>query len=103
LVSACGNDTLTQTIADVSNQEWKASDLKLYPNPAQDQIKVELPKSGKVEIALRDASGRRVRSWTLEVEAQVAQDLNLEGLSKGVYLIDVNQADLHYRERLLLK
>lgn len=103
LVSSCGNDTLLQTIADVSSVEWKTEQLELFPNPAEDYISLQVPVSEQITIQLRDASGRNIRTWSRKSEANESMQLDLSALADGVYLIEVNGSDWNYQERLLVK
>ncbi len=103
LVSDCGNDTLTQTIADVSSREWLIAQIQLFPNPAEGHLNLEFPTSESVQIDLRDASGRSVRSWNTDSRANETMKLDLSGLADGLYLINIQGSDWDYQERVLIQ
>ena len=60
----------------------------LYPNPAHDQVTVELPRAAQVEVL--DLSGRRIRMAAIPAGRQ---SLSLRGLAAGLYLIRATAAD----------
>lgn len=61
--------------------------FRLYPNPAQEQVRLELNGSpGKVDIMLFDMHGRRVGALQTFSEKPL---LDLSGLSPGMYMISV--------------
>ena len=98
----CGNDTTTQTIADVSEQEFTFTGLELYPNPAQDKLFLSMVDGGSIDIQLNDASGRVVRNWKRDVNANETLTLDLNGLTKGLYIINVSDDSRSYRDRVLI-
>lgn len=59
---------------------------KIYPNPALDWIRIEYPANSPEPEAVRlyDATGKPVR----EIE-NGAEQLSLNGLAKGVYLLEI--------------
>jgi hypothetical protein len=102
LVSDCGNDTLSQTIADVSNPEIPLNSFKLYPNPAKEFVLLESDFNGAIEIRLSDASGREVKFWQTENKASEILSLDLNGINKGVYLMRITADGIQHQERLLI-
>lgn len=73
--------------AEVSN----FSNLRLYPNPCNDKITIQLTDKGiTFECCLRDAFGR-VLIPTKEYYGSAT--LNLSSLSKGFYLLEIKSAD----------
>jgi len=99
----CGNDTISQSIADVSEKEFAFAGLSLYPNPAEDKLFLTINKNGSLSIQLNDVSGRIVRSWNSDVNANEKLELGLNGLTKGLYIITVSYASQSYKERVLIE
>ena len=63
--------------------------LAVYPNPATDYVRVELPQSGPFTVALRDLLGRQVLA---PVVLTAQQPLYLPAsLAAGIYLLEVQQ------------
>ncbi|RYE26267.1 MAG: T9SS type A sorting domain-containing protein [Sphingobacteriales bacterium] len=75
-----------------SVNELEASSMKIYPNPATDNISIELGSSYKeVQITLYDIAGKKIA--TLYKGAVTAQALQLQlpaQLGAGVYMLQVN-------------
>ncbi|WP_375416981.1 PQQ-dependent sugar dehydrogenase [uncultured Hymenobacter sp.] len=57
--------------------------LTLYPNPARQQVRVQLPATG-ARLTLLDATGRQVRELAL---VGASADLELAGLTPGLYVL----------------
>jgi len=73
-------------------KEKLLADLHIYPNPASSWLFVELNNTfkGKITIQLYDLSGRIVmRSIANKQSAQFAQELQLNRLQSGMYLVKV--------------
>ena len=72
-----------------------ANDLLLYPVPASDRLSVRVRVSGteRLWFDLMTMDGRLVRSIPATVTGTYTQDLMLEGLSNGLYLLQVRNAE----------
>ena len=70
--------------------------LKLYPNPFKDRLIIEanLKKQTKINISIYNSFGTLVRKKTLYSGTRLSMDLNeifnIQGLSNGLYLIQVS-------------
>ncbi len=62
-------------------------DVKLYPNPAQNNVTVDFPGSAPGQLTLFSTSGKEVYSRRI---LPGKQSLNLNTLSRGVYLYQIN-------------
>jgi len=81
------------------------SELKVYPNPFKDAFTLEIGDAfmnAENEIAIYDAYGAVVYSATFKGQ-QSKIDVNLTGLSSGMYLIRVNNAYNSQTVRLIKK
>jgi hypothetical protein len=64
-------------------------ELAVYPNPATDYLRVELPQGGPLTVSLRDLLGRQVLA---PVVLAAQQPLRLPAsLAAGIYLLEVRQ------------
>lgn len=62
------------------------SQWEMFPNPANEMLYVSNPAGGNFQLNLIDLSGRTVRSETLNgTQAKIS----LDGLGRGVYLVEV--------------
>ena len=75
---------------------WEESALKAYPNPAADQLYLEIPlkNAGDVRIRVMDASGRTVWSDQRVLEPGLAPiKLETGTWNRGMYLLEVLHKD----------
>lgn len=88
------NDTIVQSI-DKTNEQLK---LKLYPNPAQNQVCIELPIQKESMVKIYSSTGQLLiqRSFTNFNEC-----LNIEELPKGIYFIQVQSNNTNYSSKLI--
>jgi hypothetical protein len=71
--------------------------LSIYPNPAQDQIFINLksPSEGLSSIVVYDMTGQQVQSMTATHRNQI--QLNIASLPSGIYLLKVTDAQSKIR------
>ena len=62
----------------------KKANIKLYPNPVKDILKINLSNNENIsEINIYNVAGQKLKTVSKQTE------INVESLSKGVYLIDI--------------
>ncbi|HNL38898.1 MAG TPA: HYR domain-containing protein, partial [Saprospiraceae bacterium] len=96
----------THEIAHDSWQGVERLDLSVFPNPTQDASTVmfSLPKEQDYRLRLFDLNGRQILDLDFHgYPGDNSVVLELGELSPGVYLIDVQSAEMHGREKLLLQ
>ncbi|RYZ49260.1 MAG: T9SS type A sorting domain-containing protein [Sphingobacteriales bacterium] len=98
-VQAFYNNVISASPADVADMPQ----LQLYPNPASEAAGIVLPgnRAGKASIILRDVTGREVMRQTARFNAGQRQQINISGLSNGMYLVQVQLANYLYSIKLL--
>ena len=75
--------------------------LKLYPNPTSGLVTLELPEvSGNVQVQLVDVTGRTVKPHVLLHENQTVLDLS--GMARGTYLVQVLHGNKQWHARVVL-
>lgn len=74
--------------------------LALYPNPASISVKVTLPSAEFKTIAVSDLSGRTV--LRTPVTSRV-MEINLNGFTKGIYIIQAEGNNRKIRARLVVQ
>lgn len=86
-------DDLYIQIPPVGVEKTWALDVRAYPNPAREQIRIRysLPSTSTIQIQLLAADGKKARSLAVGAEAagQYEQVLNIEDLTPGVYILQV--------------
>ena len=74
--------------------------IKLFPNPAQTQVRIELDKNAKLqEIRLFNAIGQLV----LQQNATTENILDVSKLAKGIYVVHVQSDKGVLREKLMVE
>jgi bacillopeptidase F len=84
----------------VSSEEERETGLYLYPNPAQNQVKIEAVGLGEgtFEVQFIDAVGRVVKSsdWN-----KADAGIDIRDLKKGIYIVQLNSPNKTYTSRLV--
>jgi PKD repeat protein len=76
-----------------------ANKVQLYPNPASDQITVELQFDGKATIYLRDLSGRVLKVEELNGSLNL---INTGSLAAGMYIAEIRIGDYVWSQKLII-
>ncbi|HRH69858.1 MAG TPA: hypothetical protein PLB89_10165 [Flavobacteriales bacterium] len=71
-------------VSEVGIYERNAPSLVIGPQPATDEVLVQLPFVGEVDLSLVDMGGRTVTSWT---STGAASRLDLRRVAPGSYLL----------------
>jgi predicted esterase len=91
-----------EAMARVSNQEMEpVSAFKMYPNPAQNQLQIDLGTHSMESIHLYDISGRVVFRQALDLQNTLSIDLS--SLSNGLYIVEARANGLVQREKLIVR
>jgi len=96
--SCTAYDTVaTVYINGIPQNAWAS--MKLFPNPATDQLFIESNQIAMDEIEILDITGKQVLHQYLNSANQAI--LNISGISDGVYLLNVKSAGLEYPSRFV--
>jgi Secretion system C-terminal sorting domain len=74
------------------NSNMISAGTKIYPNPASDQLNIELPDNNTYSLELKDMSGKSILSSSnggIIISGNKASS-DLRGLSKGIYVLEIN-------------
>lgn len=84
-------------------EDYEKVPIKVYPNPARERVFIQgsFEKGEKLELSLRNQSGRLIRQSSLRWQ-NYAIKLNLEDLAPGVYFLLIEGQET-YREKILLR
>ena len=75
------------------------SAVRVYPNPAQGTVQVELPEAQPAQFQLLDVSARLVRMGQLPANGR----LSLQGVPAGMYWLTLHAGTEVYRTRLVVR
>ena len=84
-------------ITSLDDENELSESIKFYPNPTNGLIKVELVNeyTGKYEIMIYNTMGKMVKHYIFYKEGEFSQGtIDLNGLTKGMYLLQINQNPL---------
>lgn len=86
----------------VSNDELAPiSAFKMYPNPAQDHLQIDLEGIFVEAISIYDINGRLVRKQA--TDRNQAPSLDISGLSNGIYIVEAQAEGRFQREKLIVR
>tara|TARA_B100000795_G_scaffold191933_1_gene146440 strand:+ start:1090 stop:1674 length:585 start_codon:yes stop_codon:yes gene_type:complete len=82
------NGTITVTSSTAGISENKTLSFSMYPNPASDELNIQLPSgSDKAAVGIFDYTGRLVKSKTITLNNS---RIDINNLSNGIYMIRVS-------------
>jgi len=94
-------DDFTVTAASLSAESFFASNLKLYPNPANNQFNISSTTSLIEKVSVVDLNGRVVSS--INVNSLNAIDINATDLSAGMYFVNIETNNGKGSTKLIIK
>lgn len=91
-------------LPNLATTSFNASNLvSVYPNPSTGVFNIRISQfTGKVNLQVVDMNGRIVFSQTDE-SFNGEKSINLSGLSKGVYVLKVNNTEFNYSNKIIIK
>src|SRR5690606_29837524 len=77
---------------NVSVGKVELKNLKIYPNPATTVLNIEFSTetSGKTTFNIFDLNGRLIKTVSQENSYQINQQINVESLQTGTYILVIN-------------
>jgi len=76
------------TATSAAEIEGNANLFHIYPNPARDELFIELDRSNPNECVISDLSGKVLFS---EIVTGPLLKINIKALNKGIYLVTIKQ------------
>ena len=94
---------LDTAVVSTANTESDLQNISVYPNPFTNQVTIELLASQDYEeILLLDSYGRVLRSFNPASDSpEFIQMSGLEDLAKGIYFLQINQAENAHTIKLI--
>ena len=87
-------------LSDIEENEYAATDVRLYPNPVEDRLSLQLPDNIHCE---------KVKIYGIDSRLLKAQDddfesIDLSRLAQGVYIVKINLNEGQiYTEKIVVK
>lgn len=95
------------TIGPIGIEEYFHNDqLSIFPNPAADfaTINITARKEGPVNYSITDLTGKELKSGQMKLVAgENSKQLNLRGMAKGIYLVNLGIDDSMITRKLIIK
>jgi PKD repeat protein len=94
----CNSDTTYQTITVVGNDIAEIDNqVSIYPNPAQEKVWITAPVTGI--LSLTDLTGKTI----LKTVFVNQKEINLKGISKGIYLLSIENEKQSLKRKLVVE
>jgi hypothetical protein len=78
--------------------------IEVFPNPAHDKVFVDISGyTGEIEIQLLDFTGRKVYSKPIWIDKAATEQIQLDHLVPGAYLIHVIGNELNFSKQLIVE
>ena len=83
------------------NIQVSALNLKVYPNPVQNILQLEIPEynGGMISLTVYTTEGKQIERKLLESTSDHA-NLDLSELKTGLYILSVEADNFHYSEKI---
>ena len=97
--------TVSPTGVGITEHSLNSANIVVYPNPAVGSayVIIESAKTSEINLSVIDLLGKSVREMTFTATpGKNVKDLNIEGLSKGIYLIKVTDENGSYIHKLTI-
>ncbi|WP_223607967.1 M28 family peptidase [Chryseobacterium sp. OSA05B] len=90
--------SVTTLATDDVQAENSLETIKIYPNPAQDVLHIELPKDHKdFKVEISDMNGRLI------LNAENAKKMNTSGLTNGTYMVTVKSDQNSVTRKIIIE
>ena len=110
-------ECVTNIFYDISNayfiitdntgfEEVAEAGIKIYPNPANDVLRIIIPTESNEEVAIQliNSLGQKVLSLNeTAVTEQFSTSLDLAGISAGMYIVQLKVGDNMYNQRIVIE
>jgi|GEM_PF-6628943 len=93
-------NTTVNTIGHLSVDDETQYNVTLYPNPATDVVTIQSQQLINGVLTLTDMNGRRTLSQ--QMNGNMAQ-LNVSGMSKGMYLLEITTENFSRQYKLMVR
>ncbi|MBQ0148222.1 MAG: choice-of-anchor J domain-containing protein [Flavobacteriaceae bacterium] len=94
------DDIKVYTTSNLGITDTTLAKVSIYPNPVQDEFKINLSKEYNylsTILTINDLSGRNIKSF------KASEAYNISDLSKGVYILTVNDGVNKFTQKLIKK
>ncbi len=79
------------------------SNLKIFPNPTSGELIVDAPNIEVSEINVYDIQGKFIKQFTKLNEKSFSHRINLQGITKGVYIIVIESKYNSFAKKIVIQ
>ncbi len=98
-----GRSSYKISIGNLGVEDYPMEEITIYPNPASDHVNVSFPNGafiGMIEIF--DQTGKKVTSKAISNDQNEVR-INLNGISTGLYFMNIDSGNAMISKKLLVK
>ena len=95
------------TSVDMEEENWCCGDLavteptaivsKIYPNPANNQVRIELANDQAAELSIMNTLGQVIRTVALD---KIDNTIDISSLNSGLYVLRISQGGSVYTTKV---
>lgn len=95
---------IVKQLADVSVNENETEDFKIYPNPVDNTLKLELKMHQKLSsVSIFSSIGKEMMKWNFHLADKKELELDISDLAKGIYFIEIQYNEKSVFKKLIKK
>ena len=91
-------DNMSWTCGLLSTPEVDLNSIKIYPNPVNDILNIDLPNEVESTIEIYDILGKRVLKQIINSSSAI----NVQRLKAGIYILKITQGEANLSKRLII-
>lgn len=93
------SDCMSLLYASLEESPWNG--LNIYPNPAEDRLRITLEESvGDLELSIFDLKGRLMLNQTLK---GLSNTIHIESLETGLYIVKLTNSETSFSHKIYVK
>ncbi len=98
VATAAGGNLIPLPTVPLSNADFAAENVKIYPNPTNSIINIDVPFSyEKSEVSIVDVNGR-----TVVKASSIENSIDVSGLTEGLYMLSLQVDDTLINKKIVI-
>ncbi|MEO8087754.1 MAG: T9SS type A sorting domain-containing protein [Bacteroidota bacterium] len=92
------------TYTGINNGGVQSADILIYPNPANKTLHVECDQCNAAYLSMKDVTGKTVFEKDLiSQESHLHETIDVSGLEKGIYFLELNVGGKNVARKIILR
>jgi len=84
-IGSCTEISECRSVNLLTTKDQFLEAIKMYPNPAQDEVHIQLPTAEPVSITILDINGKQIKKQFLQ---QASNAIDITNMSSGMYFVN---------------